>query len=238
MAKSELPTDINTLAEKVINYNENILGAPWKASPEEPYALRNLNPDRSQDTQKIRDTDRHPETLKWMDPGKPASVEELRYFMELNPSAEVDPRIMWAVVNKKNEILGWVQFYPDEHVERFKGIYDLPENALVLEVSYCKNLCTWPKYKHFIRERDNLNGEAYQGVAVNGLKQSIIRISQIEKGMTADGKPARPIFLTAYMDPTNMPSEKVVEKNGFENLGEMPYDEDGFMVNVWIKKLD
>lgn len=232
----ELPQETKDLTREVIKAS-NVLGTPWKASPEEPYALRRFDPNRSEDTQRYKDIDRHPESLQWMLPSKPSSNEDLDWLTRIDETDKEDPRILWAVVDENNEPVGWVQFYKDDRMDpKRMGELNMPENALVLEFSYSKLFVDWPKFSRFTKDRTNLPDTQSIGVAVNGVKQSLILLRQMENLMAQSSTESpRPIYITAYTESENVPSEKALIVNGFQSMGIADYD--GKTNNFWLKKI-
>lgn len=229
-----LPQETQDLAAKVIEYS-NFLSPPWKSSPEEPYGLRCFNPNRSEDTQRYKDIDRHPEVLKWMLPAEVLSNEDLDFLVRTDESAE-NPRLVWAIVDERNETVGWIHFYVDKMlpIEKRKE-FGIPENALILETSYCKLFNEWPKDSRFIKDRDNLDSITHPGIALHGLRQALIKLKNMEQTVAdySENVP-RPIFITAYTDPQNTFSEISLVKNNFQKVGTVDYE--GEMDNVWIAK--
>lgn len=236
MQSNELPDDIKELAVKNIS-EANELPPLWKASPEEPYALRRFHPSRSEDTQRFKDIDRHPEVNKWMIPEEPSSNQDLDSLLNTNEADRTDPRIIWAVVDKKGEAVGWVQFYEDEHLsQEERDKMEIPKDALILEVSYAKLFNEWPKGTDFIEDRDNLLDTDYGGVAVSGLRQALIRIREMENTVSSTADPPRKIYITAYTDSKNTASEAVLSKNDFQNVEQTKYD-DGEVETTWIREV-
>lgn len=231
----KLPADIKRLARRLIE-NKNISPEPWRASPDEKYGLRRFNGDRSEETQRFYDIDRHPNTLKYMLPATPSPNEDMDYLLMKRPDeeSEGDDRIMWAIVDERNEPVGWVQFYKDERMttER-RAELGIPENALILETSYSKLFTQWPGGSRFVKDRPNIPDTQNYGVAVNGLRQSLLLLREMEeRSANLASRPARSIFVTAYTDPDNTASEAVPQKIGFKQMGLVDYE--GGPNNFWI----
>ncbi len=215
------------------------LEAPWKSSLSEPYGIRRFNPNNSEDSQILSDINRHPEVGKWMvgestDEGMKAEVD---WMIRGTEGEKTDPILLFAVVNEQNKPVGWVMFYLDTYLsEELKRQNAISDNSLVLEVSYAKSLIEWPTETDFITERDNLQTEQSTHVAVNGLKQAALFLKLKEETISEEmaTKP-RSLVITAYTDPTNIPSERVLESNNFMRIGEVDYD--GEQNTVWLKKL-
>ena len=222
---------------------------PWKASPEEPYAIRPLNPNNSDETQAFNDIDRSPQALGNMANVGKSPFDEIDYLINADPTyehyknkkgkPEPDPRFISAVVDKDNKAVGWVQYYLEKNIDALKKQGEnIPDDALVLEVSYAKLFNKWPKYTRFIRERTNLPDEEAKGVATCGIKQTLIKLKQMEKTFSeASNLSPRKIFVSAYTYPDNIASEKVLENNGFKKLPQQITDDDNLPNNVWIKEV-
>jgi len=235
MKFGELPQETQDLATQAIE-SSNLLDPPWKSSPEEPYGIRRFNPIRSEDTQRYKDMDRHPEVLKWMLPPEVLSNEDLDSLIRTDESVVEDHRAVWAIVDERNEALGWIQFYPDEILTKEKRKeLGIPENALILETSYCKLFNEWPKYSRFIKDRDNLDTVTNYGIASSGLKQSLIKLKQMESVLSENLKiEPKPLFITGYTDLQNIASESALIKNNFQKIGTVDYESE--INNAWIVK--
>ncbi len=216
------------------------LDTSWKSDPAEPYALRRFNFNRSKETQRYKDMDRHMESLQFMQPSKPSSNEDLDWLLRANEADRKLPWLLWAIVDDRNEPVGWVQFYVDVSMNtENRQKLGLKEDDLVLEVSYSKLFPTWPKYSHHIKDRDDLDTTERKGVAVNGLKQSLIKLKQMEETIsTASGEAPRRVLITAYTSPENKASEAVLSRNGFEIAGSQQYKKgEEHEDRLWIKQI-
>ncbi len=215
----------------------------WKSDPNEPYSIRSLNPRNSEETQIFTDIDRHPEALRNMLPPKKSKPKNIDYLINANQMSKdyktkkKDPRQVFGIVDDKNHLVGWVQYYREENLGNLQEQANIPENAVVLEISYGKLFSKWPKYTHFKNERTNLPDKESKGVAISGVKQSLIKLREMEKTTSAEIHPERPIFVSAYTYPDNIASEKVLLQNGFKKLEKMVNDKIGKPNNVWIKQI-
>src|SRR3989344_1345580 len=220
MKYNELHQDIRDLAEKTIEIT-NKLEPSWKSSPDVPYGVRRFNPKHTEDTQRFVDSDRHPETLKGMVEDKKSSQKDIDWLVNIDETDSTAARLMLAITNDENEVVGWTQFYIDEHLTpEQKRELNIPENALIMETSYAKLFGDWPKYSRFIRERDNLDDMEYRGVAVNGLNEAMLYFRHKENIISEEmGVTPRHILITAYTVPENPASEIVLERNGFRVVG-------------------
>lgn len=237
MKYSEIPQETKELFERIYEVN-NMLSPAWKSSSEEPYAIRRFNSSKSEDTQRFTDIDRHPEALKWMVPSEPSSSEEIDYLLNIDETSESDPRIIWAIVNEKDEPIGWIQFYKDSKIDDVKKAeLGIENDALLLEVSYAKLFSTWPDGIEFIDERTNLDTDIYGSVVPNGLKQTLLKLANMEEQISkSSGIKSRSIYISAYTNPKHRASEIVLAGNGFVKKGTIDYD--GEEDNLWIKKIN
>jgi hypothetical protein len=194
---------------------------PIRDDPNEPYIIMEFDPDNPKHVQVFADMDRQSEALKWMAGHQISTPEELDELIRSSLNDSKDPRLLLAVATRDKEIVGWVQYYP-EHTERIESIKkqtEVPENALIWETSFLKYLTEVP----------------HPGVAVNGIKQTLQIIMDLERTIAqATNKTPRPVVITAYTDPANGASEAVLRKNGFQLLAE-EIDYDGELNNTWVK---
>lgn len=209
---------------------------PWKLDPNEPYAIRTLNPNSPLDTQFYTDIDRSPGVVEWTIPSRRSKPHEIDDYIRVSEANASDPRKLFAIVDENNIPVGWVQYYLDKKIAWLTERAKIPENALVLEISYAK-LDVGMKGKNWYtgRSRRGFPQKQPRGVAVSGVRQSTEYIRQMEEKLAKISfEPVRPIWFTAYTDPENAASEQVLVKNGFFKLEEQ-VDYDGEMNNVWIK---
>lgn len=209
---------------------------PIKPDPNELYDIRYFNPSRSEDSQRLKDADRHPEVIRWMVPPRPSTNKELDEIIRENPGQKEDPSILFAVTDKEaNEVVGWVQYYQCDLVDQVKQQMEIPEGALVLEISYLKLLPNWPKGTRYIKERDNLVTTENKGVAMSGVRQTLKIMQEMEKTISEQmGLPPRKIVVLDFTSPENKATEAVAKQNGFRKLPEK-IDYEGEMDNAWVK---
>lgn len=222
-----------------------------KTSPDEPYFIRQFNPNLPQDNNRVDIMHRHPFVSEYMDvTGNTPPEESQNYdiatinndFLRHGPD-RADPVMLFAVANEKGEALSWVEYYKDpDHPlpEEIANTLDLPENALVLQVSYERMQNTgWPKAIQRLDKAlfPKIIQEKYPGVAVSGVRQSLIKLHEMEQVIAkADGKPPREIIVYAFTEEKNVASEAVLRKNGF-TLAEHTHEYDGVQNHVWHKVL-
>ncbi|MFZ5425007.1 MAG: GNAT family N-acetyltransferase [Patescibacteria group bacterium] len=207
------------------------LDTPWKSDPSSPYSLRQFNPSNSEDTQRLTDMDKNPNVLKFMG-GDPSSAEDIDYLLNVKPFHEEDPRLIWAIVDTENKLVGWIQFYEDEILpESIKNELSIPKHALILETSYCKLFKAWSDSNSFIDARTHFLQKENLGVAYHGLRESIAYFKALNISASM------PICITAYTERGNIASEKVLEKNGFKKVGITDYAIEDKDNNVWLLSL-
>jgi hypothetical protein len=148
--------------------------------------------------------------------------------------------ISLAVTDSKNGVVGWVWFYHDSRhplpiaVRKKLGVTTL--NNHIYQVSYEKLLSEgWPGH---ILKKTTFVTPAYlqaerKGVIVEGLKLAIVKLSREFRALKKTGAK---LVLYAFIDPANVASSKVVEKNGFA-LIPRTYSYDGDPVDLWVRVL-
>jgi hypothetical protein len=229
----ETPDPIgNEELERLVDTNK-----PWKLHPNEPYATRPINPNSSLDTQFYTDIDRSPEVTRWTVPSRKSKPHEVDDYVRVSDAHNEDPRKLFAVVDKQNRPMGWVQFYLDGEADWVREHAGIPDGALIIEVSYAKLDTGLKSHKWYAgRNREDFPEKQPFSVAVSGLRQSTHYLRKMEERVAkASSEPVRQVYFTAYTDPANKASERVLEKNGFIKLDEqLVYD--GEPNNVWVKK--
>lgn len=216
------------ISSENMSSNEKVL---WKLIPEEPAAIRALNPKDAIDFERYQEIDRSPESQKWMI-GEEMDEEEIKEFLASHPQDIV----LYAVSGKKSEgeLEGWVQLLPEgkERINRIKkeGVADLSKNHLILELSYARYFN--PKLK---------TEENEKGLISSGIRQICYLLGLVfNKKDKADQKSQKPMLkpkidVVAYTDPQNEPSERVLEKSGFKKLGQIKYEpDDQVFNNFWL----
>ena len=198
--------DIQAL-NKIVGNHSSRTQEGWKLSPEEPYSVRCINLNNPEDIQRFYDIDCHPQALEFMSPSAPSSPEDL--------DAQMSDPLLWVIADDRNRMIGWVQYYQDDLTRQQRQLFNIPQNALVLETSYAKLLT-----------------ENNRGVTVSGLRQTLALIKKL-----VEETPAQPIFIIAFTFPENTSSEAVLVKNGFQKQTEQ-VDYEGEMDNLWIKQIN
>ncbi len=211
-------------------------GKVWRASQYEPYGVRRFNPSNPEDTQSYSDIDRHQRGFKYTIPHRRLSRRELDKGIRVDESDKKDPKFRMAVVDKNNKPVGWIMYYLEDNVEELRRFIEIPDDTLALEVSYQKQFTDWPKGTHYVKSRNNLLDEQPLGVAVSGVRQTMQLLAEREVLITEQMRvPPRPILITAYSNPKNPASEKVLEKNGFTKL-DHPFEEsEAEVIFAWYK---
>lgn len=149
--------------------------------------------------------------------------------------------ISLAVTDKESGVVGWIWFYQDSShplpiaVKKRYGVNNL--DSYIYQVSYEKLLSKgWPA--HILKKAKFVTPEYLQserkGVIVEGLRMAIMRLGQ-EIRVLKQAKVK--LVLYAFIDPSNIASIKVVEKNGF-SLIERKYSYDGSKVDLWVRIIE
>jgi len=208
--------------------------------PHEPYIILQFNPNNSEQTQVYAEIDKQSEVLRWMLPSTASTPKELDWLTRESYLDPENPRQLFPVADRRGNILGWVQYKPDEEqrIDDVKKQIDIPDDSIVLEISYAKL---------FGRSPDSLSGDDFQshgksipmngnpGVAINGVKQTLEILHEREALISkAANKPSRKIVVTAYTDLGNQASESVLRKNGFQPLPEN-IDYGGEANKAWVR---
>ncbi|MBP9670698.1 GNAT family N-acetyltransferase [Candidatus Woesebacteria bacterium] len=146
--------------------------------------------------------------------------------------------ISLAVTDSSGGIVGWVWFYHDTRhplplaVKNRFGANN--RRCHIYQVSYEKLLSGgWPK--HILQKAKFVTPEYLlterKGVIVEGLRMAILKLRRefrVLKGSKAK------LVLYAFIDPSNIASSKVVEKNGFIQT-DRKYSYDGDKVDLWVR---
>ena len=120
-----------------------------------------------------------------------------------------------ASTEEIGELQGWVQFYPDEPervvrlmdagILKAEELNDIP----VVEISYAKN-------------PDSASGQIKSAV-----QQACLKVAQMQAFEVKGGAQDIPsMVITAYVEPSNLASIAVLERCGFDKVGEIGYDTD------------
>lgn len=259
---NQLPMDLLEKVHTAISTNPE----PWRASPDEQYGIRPLNPNNSEETQRFTDIDRHPKALANMIPPEASDPDAIDFLINADQTNQEDPRLIFGIVDKENQLVGWVQYYLEENPDRLREQIDIPENALVLEISYSKLFNIWPEKffkfpekkpfnvikekfsrkegndltneEHFLDERTNLPEEQAKGVAINGVRQALLKLKEMEETIAnKSGLPPRPIYVSAYTYTDNGNSIRVLIQNGFQKLDKTIVDDEGIENHAWVKRV-
>lgn len=230
--------ELLSLAKELIS-KSNVMEIPWRSAPNEPYGIRRFNRNNSEETQIFTDIYRHPKAMRWLYSSEnPEKInEDMDWMLNIDETDKEDPRILWAIVDKENKPVGWVMFYKDNYLpDNLKNKLGVDTNSLILEVSYVKSFTDWPEGTQFIHSRDNLTNLQNEDVVINGLRQSLLLLKSREKIIsTTSATTPRQVVITAYTDPENVASEKVLIANEFEKQGKVDYE--GEQNNIWVKNI-
>lgn len=187
-------------------------------STNEQYGIRRLDKKNFNDLVTYIAIDQQPESQTYMLPKIPSKLGLYSEVMTTGEDIKKDPWNLFAITNKGNEVIGWVQCLPDGNIDELRKQIDIEPESLVLEVTYAKL---------FIKKNKN--------VAVKGLKLTMNKIIEMENKIS--NNMPRTIYFTGYTDPKNIASEKVLELNEFKKLDkQILYEQE--LNNAWIKKLD
>ncbi|MBI2632850.1 MAG: GNAT family N-acetyltransferase [Parcubacteria group bacterium] len=201
----------------------------WKLVPEEPARIRQLNPYNIEDFKRYKQMDRSAETQQWMI-GEAMTDEEIKEAM----SSHSDDCFLYAVSGEKSkgELEGWIQLLPEEQerIERIKKMVHMNPSHLVLELSYAR-----------YNNPDVAKEKREKGLISSGVRQIGYSLgwslTEDDRKTGKDGKPSlKPkLIITAYTDPDNQPSERVLTSACFKNVGKIKYELDSKKYdNLWI----
>jgi hypothetical protein len=147
----------------------------------------------------------------------PKGESKMKYFRDVLNSSENHDKYqfyVFALTDIKNEVIGWVQYLPDENTGKIRKLVKLEKKAKVFEVAYAK-----------------LFSQNLKGVAVNGLKNTMDIIRKIDNNGSYD------LYITGYTESRNIASEYVLNSNRFTKLdSQIVYE--GELNNVWVKKIN
>lgn len=177
------------------------------------YGLRWFDKRRYQDIVELLSIDQQEILLHTMHPKTPSTTKYILDVFNTQYQHHLDHYYVFAIVNSTHKIVGWVQFMVDEYRSQIKKFANLNRQSRLLEVSYAK-----------------IHDQTHQGVAVHGLKYAIDIINKM------DNNDSKELYITAYTDPTNTASEKVLQYNNFQKLNhQIIYINE--ISNIWIKKV-
>ncbi|MFA6427179.1 MAG: GNAT family N-acetyltransferase [Candidatus Magasanikbacteria bacterium] len=208
----------------------------WTFGEGERARIRPLNAMRQEDIDRYHETDVNPKALEFMI-GDPMTDDEIKDLIE----GHGNDRLLYGVSGRESEgeIEGWVQMLPEDgrRIEEMttKEMVKIPEQNLVMELSYAR--------LHDTRRYDKKEERGLVSSGVRQICQTLGRSfdpSRGGEGIVPELKPN--LTITAYTDPENVDSERVLERCGFVRVGQINYDEDSEKEDtVWVldwKKLD
>ena len=146
--------------------------------------------------------------------------------------------VVLAVTDRESGVLGWIWFYRDsshplpQRVQTELGISE--RKGRIYQLSYEKLLSNgWPAK---ILEKTRQVTPSYlqverKGVIVEGLRIAILRLRR--QFRTLYGL-ERKLVLYAFVDPSNISSSLVLQKNGFTRISRK-YKYDGVPQNLWVR---
>lgn len=231
--------------DKNTSSKENELQPPerkyWRLIYEEPAFISILSAENPSDIDWYEKVDKSPEVQKWMiEDGEAMTKEDIKHIIASHPKKW----LLYAVSGEKSggELEGWIQMWSEEE-EKDKIIKnqfpaDFSEDDLIIELSYAR-------YKD-----PNLPEEKREkGLISSGIRQICYLLGlQLTKEDAETKESKKPLLkpklsFVAYTNPLNKPSERVLEKSGFKNIGKIKYEpssekEDNFWVLDWDKLAD
>lgn len=187
---------------------------PIKPTDKNNYGVRWFSKKRFRDILSLVAIDKQELMASKMLPKAPSKMKYYRDVLNSSENHEKYQFYVFALTDFNNEIIGWVQYVPDENTGKLRKIIRLEKKALIFEVSYAK-----------------LFSQSLKGVAVNGLKNTLEILRKI------DNNDSRDLYITGYTDPKNIASEYVLNSNRFTKLDEQILYENE-MSNIWIRKIN
>lgn len=211
------------------------------------YQLRSFDPNNPGDIERINLMYYHPDVMKAkgyyssdFDFAKITDLHEVDTdLLKLTKQfSKYSKDVMYSVVDIHDQMVGWVWFYQDNKhplPTRVKKEHSLDSlNSSIFQLSYQKLMSSgWPKalVKNLNHVTEiHLNTDR-KGVIVSGLAMSIEKLSIDIAKLYGE---AQKIALYAYVDPDNIGSAKVLERNKFEKYGKQ-YIYDGKLNDLWVK---
>jgi hypothetical protein len=213
------------------------------------YQLRGFEPTNLADIERVNLMFYHPSVMKAKDYFRKGYVVRSQADLQRISSGMFKSKstltrgkhdVSLAVTDLQGGVVGWIWFYQDSRHPlpiAVKKKLDVAKNHnYIYQVSYEKLLSNgWPGH---ILKKTKFVTPAYlqaerKGVIVEGLKMAILKLRREFKALKKD---TAKLVLYAFIDPANIASNKVVEKNGF-SLIERPYSYDGDRVNLWVRIL-
>lgn len=185
-----------------------------RKADKENYGVRFFSKKRFKDILSLLTIDKQNILVKKM---IPKSTSKMKYYRDVLNSSEnhhLYQYYVFALTDFKNNVIGWVQYFPDENISKLRKIFYIERKALVFEVSYAK-----------------LFSKNLKGVAVNGLKTTMEILRKI------DNNDLRDLYITGYTESKNIASEYVLNANRFTKLDKQIMYE-GEPNNVWVRKIN
>lgn len=146
--------------------------------------------------------------------------------------------VLYSVVDLKNKVVGWIWFYKDaRHPLPQRIVHKLhltPRNSRVYQISYEKLMSSgWPRELAAKAEQVSLQYlfQERKGAIVEGLRLAISKMSRAYRKLYVK---KRKLVFYAFTYPTNIPSKKVLQRNGFTKI-ERKYSYGGTPHNLWVK---
>jgi len=189
----------------------------------------------------------HPQVLKFMgykrqdiDPIRQGDLQEPDWSMfSIKPVVtRVFADVSYAVADQANKLVGWVWFSHDsrhplpKRVAKRLGLR--ASNSRSYQLIYEKLMSEgWPKslISKVIHVHPKELHAPRKGVIVEGLRLAIARLKRSYRRLYVN---KRKLVIYAYVMPDNVPSQKVLLKNGFK-IEERKYLYDGIEHNLWVR---
>lgn len=188
------------------------------------YGIRQFQKNKYEDILRLIEIDIQKELQEFMLPKHPSSI---RYYKNLLSQKNQGFKIPWyvfGITDSKNEIIGWIQFSLSSNMRWIRSKFKIEPKSLVMEIAYAK-----------------LFNNSNKQVIVNGLKKMLDLLSKCDDRLFPVPKnKSKCIYISAFSDPRNVASERVLEINEFIKLKrQIFYDKaDETPSNVWIKKIN
>lgn len=187
---------------------------PLLKANKENYGVRWFNKNRFRDILSLVAIDKQNILTKKMLPKSPSKMKYYRDVLNSSSNHHLYKYYVFGLTDFNNEIIGWVQYVPDENLSKLREIIKIERKALVFEVAYAK-----------------LFSQKLKRVGVNGLKQTMEILRKIDNNDSHD------LYIIGYTDTKNIASEYVLSTNRFEKLNkQIIYGNE--LNNIWIKKIN
>lgn len=222
-------------------------GATEKTQDNPSQSIRFIRDDEADQISYIA-IDTQKELYRFMSPVKPSRLE---LYSQAPSSGEDDMDEPWnliAVTDKNDRMVAWIQFTVDSprNIRLINKEFPIDVNEESDEESLVLESASAKLFNHNISNVTLNNNPLY---ADQDFKPNMVeaRIKAEEKLVNMEkqisdslGKNPRSIYITAYTDPENIPSEVNLKKAGYTLLNKkIKYEKtDTKKSNVWIKKLN